>query len=1246
MRLWVMAVAAAFCLATEAAGGDKPSFGPVPSWVRPVASPVGPPPEDERPISILLSDQQSFLQPGKATNYLDMAMRIETPQGLQAGNLSFAWRPENDDVVVHKALIRRGDDVIDILASGQDFTILRRETNLERATLDGVLTANLQPEGLEVGDIVEFALSVTSASAVMGDHVETSAGAWNTIPISRAHLRVQWPSGMKVRHRQRGALPAAKIQTADGVTSLELSVDDLEPAPPPRFAPRRYALGRLVEATDFAAWNDLSAMMAPLYEKAAVIAPAGPLRAELDRIRAASADPVARTEAALALVQDRIRYVALAIGPGALTPADAETTWSRRYGDCKGKTALLLALLRELGVRAEPALVNTVAGDGLNERLPTVGAFNHVLVRAEIGKKTYWLDGTRTGDTALARLRTPDFAWALPVRAKDADLTRLAQAPLATPDEHARIHIDASAGIFAPAPAKAELRWNGDYAQQMRLGLSGLTREARDRALRDFWKDRYDFAEVKSVDAVFDPATGEQALIAEGTMKLDWSNGFHAVLGSELGAKVDFSRDPGPDSDAPIAVDHAFYQSSMTTIALPKGFRSSVTALPPDVSETTGGVEYRRTVRFADDVLRVETSERSLVEEFPYKDAAAVQAALKVLSDRVVALRRPASYRPTAADMAAMMETTPSTVSALMERGKLLLDQRRYDDALADFDRAQALNPADVSPAAHAALAAAWKRDFARAEKALAAATALDPRNVVVMRAHGLLAEQKGDHAAAVAAYTAALEAHPADGFSLEHRSRARSETKDLDGALADLTAILRAAPQSAAAHANRALVLEKQRKFDEASKDAAAAIGIAPDDASFRLIAGRIVLAAGQTEEAFKAFSEAIRLSPSALAYAARSSARRAGDRTGQIADLDAAIRLDPKYAWGVRRKAFLQGAAGDHAGAMATIAAGLAAQPGESSLLSARAYSRSDVGDLDGALADWALAIEARPTDEAAYAARADILLRQGKGEDALKEAVAVVAAMPASVSARLTAGGIYRAAGRAAEAMRVTEEAVALEPSPRAYTVRGNIRPDEDVAGKMADYEQALGIDPRYGPAIAAKAALQNRQGDPASAVMTYSAALADAPDDLDLIVGRGVMRVKAGQTAGAEEDFAKARTLASTASSLNTICWIKATNGAALESALRDCDDALTKEPENQAILDSRALVLLQLKRHAEAEAAFSRLLAANKGSVGALYGRGLARLGLSQTEQGAADVALAASRDARVVKTFRNYGLAP
>lgn len=150
------------------------------------------------------------------------------------------------------------------------------------------------------------------------------------------------------------------------------------------------------------------------------------MRAEIDAIAAKTQDPKQRAFEALRLVEDKTRYFFIGIGDGGYVPAPADQTWARKFGDCKGKTALLLAILKELKVDAEPALVSLGGGDGMNERLPSLAAFNHVIVRTVIDGKTYWLDGTRTGDrSGLDALKPPPHRWALPVRAAGSDLEQI-----------------------------------------------------------------------------------------------------------------------------------------------------------------------------------------------------------------------------------------------------------------------------------------------------------------------------------------------------------------------------------------------------------------------------------------------------------------------------------------------------------------------------------------------------------------------------------------------------------------------------------------------------------------------------------------------------------------------------------------------------------------------------------------------------------------------------------------------------
>lgn len=1067
----------AFCLAYPAHANDKPDIGPVPAWVKPVALPPANDKTPDQPVAIVLSDEQIDFARGRQTVYSETALRIQNPQGLAAGNISLPWRPDTDTLTVHKLLIRRGDKVIDVLASGQTFTVIRRETNLDTAILDGMLTANIQPEGLQVGDILDMAVSISSSDPVLHGHVEAITGAWGAVPIDRAHLRAQWPSELPLRLRQIGPFPPLKPVKSGAVVSVEYSTDDLKPVQPPKGAPTRYQLTRAIEFSDFASWSDLAALIAPLYEKASISANGSPLQQEIARIRALSTDQKIQAEAALALVQDKVRYVALAMGAGGLVPADADTTWSRRFGDCKAKTALLLAILHSLGIQAEPVTANAISGDGIDERLPMIGLFNHVLVRATIGGRIYWLDGTRSGDTSLDRLTVPAFDWGLPlVTGKSTTLTRMIPAPLDKPGTEVSIRIDARNGVTVPAPIHIEMRLRGDAAVMSNRSLNAVAVDVRDRNLRDYWRRSYDFVEVQSTNVTFDPKTAEQVLSMDGMATMDWSNGTYETDGTGLGYKADFTRDPGPNSEAPFAVDYPFFMKNTETILLPPGFGGASAGTSSDVDQTVAGVEYKRHAKLVDNIFTVEASTRSIAPEFPAKDAPAARTALRQLADNTLAIRYPNSYLPTDAELTASLATTPTTAAAFLSRGNALLDRERYDEAIQDFTAAIALDPRNAFAFADRGIARVWKNDEAGAEKDLASATAIDPRNAVVFRARGLAADRAGKPRDAIAAYTTSLEIEPNSGFALIRRAKAY----------------------------------------------------------------------------------------------------RAAGDNEAALKDASAALKINPHLV------------------------------------------------DL--------------------YLLRANIYRTIGKKDEAVAEARAVASANPDNPYAQTVSAAIYGTFQMNAEALKAYDRAIEIRPEAYIYLTRSDHRPKTDIAGRMADIDAALKLEPGSLDALGTKARLQRDTNDFAGAIATYNEALAKDPNAVSSLAGRGVTFAKKGDLQAANRDFDLARSRAKEAGELNTLCWEKATAGVALDSALQDCDAALAKEPGNAAILDSRAFVLLRLGRNDDAISAYNAALAKSPRLSSSLFGRGLAFAYKGDKAKAAADFAEAANVDVDTKSRFEGYGI--
>lgn len=958
---WALWILAALWPVAAVAANDKPLTGPVPAWVEPVMAPTNDSGYPDAPVRLLLLDSQVALNPDQQSSYTRVVARLQTPQGLAAGNVNFSWDPETASVTVHQVVIRRGAEIIDVLAGGQQFTVARREANLENAMLDGMLTATLQPEGLQVGDILEFSFTHTNRDPTLDTHVEGFGAAWNMSPAARASFRAEWPTTSAVRARFIGDLPTVKPVVSGDITTLAVSMDDVEPVPPTKGAPPRFQIGRMIELTDFRDWNALSRLMAPLYAKAAVIPADGPLRGEVDRIAAASPDPKLRAEAALALVQDRVRYVALMMGVGGLVPADAATTWSRRFGDCKGKTALLLALLAELGIAAEPVLVNVISGDGLDERLPMASLFNHVIVRASIGGKSYWLDGTRTGDSAIERLETPNYGWGLPVTAAGAALMKFEAQPLAAPSYVRNLTIDASGGILAPARATGEIRLIGDLAVGTNMALSLQTAAQRDIQLRELWKQQFTSVEAESFDVDFDKTTRTLRLGMSGRTTLDWNDGWLAIPASRLGYRADFERGPGSRQDLPYAVDFPLFSSETTTILLPPGNYTISEPERAKVAQTIAGVEYGRTVTVSPGKAVVVLSERSIAPEFSAAEAAEAQAELRALADKPIYLKAPPEQRASQADLDVLSSEEPDSGSAFFDRGTIMLNSGKLDEAAADFERAIALDPRHAAALASRGIVRFWRKDFAGAKADVEAAAAIDSDLIPVLHGRGLVAAQENRVRDAVAEFSRALAKDPDDIFALFRRADMWNRLDDYDKALADLDRAKTLDPANVGPYLGVAEIHARRNQLPLVAAEARALIRVQPDDPNALTAAARMFARAKADADAMAAIDRAVTLKPEAATYVSRAALRPAADRAGVSADIDAALKIDPRHRMALLWKADLMEKDGDQASAIAIYDGLIAGGPPDAPLLVQRGSLKLAGNDVAAAEKDFAAALDA---------------------------------------------------------------------------------------------------------------------------------------------------------------------------------------------------------------------------------------------------------------------------------------------
>ena len=146
----VFAQAAAPSAVTPAAPA-RPIIAPPADWVLPATIPPAPDKVDGAAVVDLLLDQQVHLIDGGLASYRANVFRIATAQGLDSGALQLNWDPSLEVLTLHHYRVVRDGRTIDLLGDGARVQVVRREKNLENATLDGELTASQQPEDLRVG---------------------------------------------------------------------------------------------------------------------------------------------------------------------------------------------------------------------------------------------------------------------------------------------------------------------------------------------------------------------------------------------------------------------------------------------------------------------------------------------------------------------------------------------------------------------------------------------------------------------------------------------------------------------------------------------------------------------------------------------------------------------------------------------------------------------------------------------------------------------------------------------------------------------------------------------------------------------------------------------------------------------------------------------------------------------------------------------------------------------------------------
>lgn len=815
-----MLAASIWLLSTSAMAADTILRGPAPDWIPVVAPHLSNMPDNPSQhvrYELLESHVRAF---GAYTEtYVRIRVRVLSPLGLQqASQLGLEWNPALQTPTVHHARIIRAGETSDILDKA-DFTILRREAALEQSLqINGVLTGVLVNPDIRVGDTIDFAYSFRTQFDVFNNPLEALVYPYSPLPVDLGVATISWPESMRVQTRAGRHASIPPITQSDGFNVLVHRITDTEGETLPDTISTRSLPDYGWQISSIPQWGTIADHLRPAYDQASTLPDVADLRAHVARIKSEQTTPEARALAALRLVQDEVRYMALTLGEGGWLPVSASEVWARRQGDCKGKTVLLVALLRELGIDAVPVLVSS-KNLSLDKYLPMVGVFDHVIVKARIRGEIYLMDGARIGDRSL----TPDVPLVhehvLPI----VEGARLEQIPLRLPPRPTgtmHVEIDFSDGIYSPARVTLTDIDRGHKATEMQTGVAQVPAAELTRLYDARWTEFLDdYGQVSDLVSQWEYREDTHEFVASATARIafNWSDG---PLNIPL-AHVEWSGfEPHNDErfrDADYSKSFPSSSSFRTTVILPAGDDVvDLSVQPYDVE--AGATRYFRTVQRNDNRLEID---RGSITLRPYATAAEVQAeqaGMDSFKDLRATMRVQRSYTLTAADRQTLTTAPEGNPEVALRRGYALQNEGDYAGAIAQFDVAiTGFTSPHANALANRALAYLALNDLEKARADIAAGEAANPADAIVFHAKGRLAEIEEDDLEAVLAFTGALRSWPENTHALYRRAAAYERMGQSARALADLERITILQPQDNGAKSALATQLLRMGRAQEA---------------------------------------------------------------------------------------------------------------------------------------------------------------------------------------------------------------------------------------------------------------------------------------------------------------------------------------------------------------------------------------------------------------------------------------------
>jgi transglutaminase-like putative cysteine protease/Flp pilus assembly protein TadD len=432
-------------------------------------------------------DQYSFDAEGRQTYTHYSLYKILTQAGAENWDvLASYWEPWHDDRPAFKARVITKDYEVHPLEE-KTFTDSPAHSQEDDTYSDRrILRAPLPAIG--PGSVVEEERVVREKSPFFSAGSVSRLDMGRSVPVRHMRITLEAPSSFPLQYESR-LLPNLKpdAREANGIKSIVFDsgpiealkdADNLLPSDIPAYPTVTFSTGK--------SWQVVAEAYSALVDSQTQLAD---LKATVGKLTAGLSSRDEKASAILDYLNHEVRYTGIEFGENNISPHSPVETLKQKYGDCKDKSTLLIAMLRAAGIPSYMALLDVGPGEDVSASLPGLGMFDHAIVYVPGAPDALWIDTT----DEYARLRQMPTAdqgrLALIAKSGTTELLR-------TPESSSRDNTTVEKRQFylaeyGPARIVETTEPRGSFESVFRSAYADPDNEDRKKQLTEYIKNQY-----------------------------------------------------------------------------------------------------------------------------------------------------------------------------------------------------------------------------------------------------------------------------------------------------------------------------------------------------------------------------------------------------------------------------------------------------------------------------------------------------------------------------------------------------------------------------------------------------------------------------------------------------------------------------------------------------------------------------------------------------------------------------------